>query len=85
MSFYDDIMVPRLFEPWARLLLDKMHPESGQAVLDVACGPGTVTRLVAQSVGPSGRVTGCDLSLIHIFPAGESNSSTFRESAAQNR
>ena len=62
MSFYDDIMVPRLFEPWARLLLDKLHPESGQAVLDVACGPGTVTRLVAQSVGPSGRVTGCDLS-----------------------
>ena len=62
MSFYDDIMVPRLFEPWARLLLDKLHPESGRAVLDVACGPGTVTRLVAQCVGPSGSVIGCDLS-----------------------
>jgi SAM-dependent methyltransferase len=62
MSFYDEIMVPRLFEPWARLLLDKLNPESGQAVIDVACGPGTVTRLAAQRVGPRGSVTGCDLS-----------------------
>jgi SAM-dependent methyltransferase len=62
MSFYDEIMVPRWFEPWARLLLDKLGPESGQAVLDVACGPGTVTRLAAQRVGPKGSVTGCDLS-----------------------
>jgi SAM-dependent methyltransferase len=62
MSFYDEIMVPRLFEPWARLLLDELNPESGQALLDVACGPGTVSRLAAQRVGPSGRVTGCDLS-----------------------
>jgi SAM-dependent methyltransferase len=62
MSFYDEIMVPRLFELWARLLLDKLNPEGGQAVLDVACGPGTVSRLAAQRVGPKGRVTGCDLS-----------------------
>jgi SAM-dependent methyltransferase len=62
MSFYDEIMVPRWFDPWARLLLDKLNPESGQTVLDVACGPGTVTRLAAQRVGPNGSVAGCDLS-----------------------
>jgi SAM-dependent methyltransferase len=62
MSFYDEIMVPRLFEPWAELLLDQTNPQSGHAVLDVACGPGTVTRLAARRVGPSGRVVGCDLS-----------------------
>jgi SAM-dependent methyltransferase len=62
MSFYDEIMVPRLFEPWAELLLNELKPQSGQAVLDIACGPGTVTRLAALRVGPSGRVTGCDLS-----------------------
>ena len=62
MSYYDDIMVPRLFDPWAHLLLDKVDPKSGQDVIDVACGPGTVTRLAARRVGLSGTVTGCDLS-----------------------
>jgi SAM-dependent methyltransferase len=62
MSFYDEIMVPRMFAPFAELLLDQLAVHSGQAVLDVACGPGTVTRPAALRVGPMGRVTGCDLS-----------------------
>ncbi len=62
MSFYDDIMVPRLFEPWAILLLDELHLRGGLDVLDLACGPGTVARLAALRVGASGKVTGCDLS-----------------------
>lgn len=62
MNFYDEIMVPRMFEPFAELLLDQVNLLSGEAVLDVACGPGTVARLAALRVGPSGRVTGCDLS-----------------------
>jgi ubiquinone/menaquinone biosynthesis C-methylase UbiE len=55
-------MVPRMFDPWAELLLDQIELHSGEAVLDVACGPGTVTRKAAVRVGPSGRVAGCDLS-----------------------
>jgi SAM-dependent methyltransferase len=62
MGFYDEIMVPRMFAPLAESLLDELKPQRGQAVLDVACGPGTVTRMAATTVGPSGRVTGCDLS-----------------------
>jgi SAM-dependent methyltransferase len=62
MSFYDEIMVPRIFDPWAELLLDQLNLRSGQAVLDVACGPGTVTRHAALRVGASGSATGCDLS-----------------------
>jgi SAM-dependent methyltransferase len=62
MEFYDEIMVPRMFEPWAELLLDQVKLESGYAVLDVACGPGTVSRRAALRVGLSGSVTGCDLS-----------------------
>jgi SAM-dependent methyltransferase len=62
MSVYDEIMVPRLFDPWADLLLDQLNLLRGRAVLDVACGPGTVTRKAAQRVGANGRVAGCDLS-----------------------
>jgi len=61
-QIYDGIMVPRLFGPWARLLLDEVGLACGDALLDVACGPGTVARQAAAQVGPAGRVTGCDLS-----------------------
>ena len=62
MDVYAEVMVPRMFEPWAGVLLGELAVEAGEAVLDVACGPGTVTRLSAARSGPTGRVTGCDLS-----------------------
>jgi SAM-dependent methyltransferase len=62
MEIYDRVLVPRMFEPWARLLLDELRVASGENVLDVACGPGTVARLAAQRVGVAGRVSACDLS-----------------------
>jgi SAM-dependent methyltransferase len=62
MHVYESVMVPRMFTPWAELLLDELQLTAGDAVLDVACGPGSVARLAAQRVGPSGSVTGCDLS-----------------------
>ena len=61
MRVYDDVMAAR-FQPWADLLLTSLGVTRGQAVLDVACGPGTVSGLAARRVGPRGRVTGCDLS-----------------------
>lgn len=62
MSVYEDVMVPRMFTPWAQVLLDEVALEPGDAVLDVACGPGSVTRLAAARVGTRGHLTGCDLS-----------------------
>ena len=58
---YDEFFVPSLFEPWAVLLLDEVRLRPGDCVLDVATGPGTVARLAAQRVGPSGRITGADI------------------------
>jgi len=71
---YRDIHLPRVFTPWAQVLLEILPPRPGDAVLDVATGPGTVARPAAAMAGPSGRVTGVDLSgamldVARSFPA----------------
>lgn len=58
---YDELLVPRLFEPWARLLLDEVGLQPGEHVLDIATGPGTVARLAAMRVGAQGRVVATDI------------------------
>ena len=71
---YRDIHLPRIFTPWARVLLEVVPPRPGDAILDVATGPGTVARPAAALAGPSGRVTAVDLSAAMLnvarsFPA----------------
>lgn len=61
-STYRDIHLPRIFTPWAKILLEIVTPREGEAVLDVATGPGTVARPAAKAVGPTGRVVGVDFS-----------------------
>jgi SAM-dependent methyltransferase len=60
--YYDDLLVPGLFVPWANLLLDRLKPASGEAALDVASGTGAVARLLAERVGPAGSVLAADIS-----------------------
>ncbi|CAA9234067.1 MAG: hypothetical protein AVDCRST_MAG50-1226 [uncultured Acidimicrobiales bacterium] len=45
----------------ATQLLDVAALDAGESVLDVGCGPGTATLVVADRVGPEGRVIGVDL------------------------
>lgn len=59
---YESFLVPALFTPWARLLVERAAPHEGERVLDLACGTGVVSREVAPHVGPRGRVTGVDFS-----------------------
>jgi ubiquinone/menaquinone biosynthesis C-methylase UbiE len=68
---YEEIYVPRIFIPWARLLLERADLSPGESVLDVATGPGTVARLAAERVGPRGRVVGTDISAAMIGIAQE--------------
>ena len=58
---YDEFFVPRLFEPWAKLLLEAADLRRGESVLDVATGPGTVARLAAVRLGAEGRVVAIDI------------------------
>lgn len=62
MAAYESALVGPLFVPWGDNLLDRVGVDVGESLLDVACGPGTVARLAAGRVGPSGSVVGCDLS-----------------------
>jgi len=59
---YNDLLVPRLFEPWARLLLEEAGLSAGESVLDVASGPGTVAHLASLVTGSKGKVTATDIS-----------------------
>lgn len=50
-----------IMAPFVAALLDAVDPTPGDAVLDVACGTGFVTRAAASRVGPDGRLAGVDL------------------------
>jgi SAM-dependent methyltransferase len=57
---YDTVDVP-WFGPIAQLLVDELAPVPGERAVDVGCGRGAATRLLAEAVGPSGSVLGLDL------------------------
>jgi SAM-dependent methyltransferase len=59
---YESYMVPTLFRPCVRILVQAAEPKSGERVLDLGCGTGIVAREVASRLGATGRVTGVDLS-----------------------
>lgn len=58
---YEDFFVPTLFQEWAPRVVDAARIQPGQRVIDVACGTGVLTRLVAQRVGSGGSVVGLDI------------------------
>lgn len=59
-ELYERLLVPSKFLPWAEDLVRLGAPKAGNRVLDVACGTGTVTRLIPPLVGNAGKVTGLD-------------------------
>ena len=68
-TFFDrQAAVPELcrFTPEERarlqVLLDRWDIRPGTRVLEPGCGGGRLTELLAQAVGPTGRVIACDLS-----------------------
>ena len=58
---YERYQVPSVFEPLARMLVERVALCPGQRVLDVACGTGALTRQVAPVLGPAGSIVGVDL------------------------
>lgn len=58
---YEEAVVPALIREWAPRVVEAAGIRPGHRVLDVACGTGVLSRVVAQAVGPGGSVTGLDL------------------------
>jgi len=46
--------------PATRAMLDAIGVKPGWACLDIGCGPGGITSLLCERVGPNGRVVGLD-------------------------
>jgi len=51
-----------VFAPISELLIDRAHATGGERVVDVGCGCGDISVLLAQQVGPTGQVLGIDVS-----------------------
>src|SRR5688572_19104791 len=61
MQAYEQYMVPGIMIPGVQLMLRYAQPQTGERVLDVACGTGIVARTVAPLVGATGQVTALDI------------------------
>jgi ubiquinone/menaquinone biosynthesis C-methylase UbiE len=59
---YERYLVPSIFGPWARDLVEIAALRPGERVLDIACGTGIVARTAARKLGGKGSVVGLDLS-----------------------
>jgi ubiquinone/menaquinone biosynthesis C-methylase UbiE len=59
-ELYERYLVPAITSVWANDLLDRIAPNPGESVVDIACGTGVVARL-AQQRGHAARLVGLDL------------------------
>jgi SAM-dependent methyltransferase len=57
---YEALFVPALFQQWAPIVADAARIESGDRVLDIACGTGVLAREAARRTGRSDRVAALD-------------------------
>lgn len=58
---FEKYLVPTVFGPWSRALVDLADPKPGQKLLDVGCGTGAAARYAAEKLGKKGAVAAIDL------------------------
>lgn len=60
-QMYEEILVPAIFRPWARVVLERAAPKPGERLLDLACGTGIIAREAAPRIGAAGAIVAVDL------------------------
>jgi SAM-dependent methyltransferase len=75
-EFYDEVLVPEVFRPWAELMVQRAGVHREMRTLDVACGTGVVARCAARACGTQGCSSGVDIDAAMIEVA---NASALRE------
>jgi len=64
-------LLDHMFEPLADLAIARAALQPGERVLDIGCGCGTTTLLVAERVAPGGTITALDVSTLMLAKARE--------------
>ena len=60
-EFYDRILVPVMFEPFAQDLAERLRGMTSGHILEIAAGTGIVTRTLARVLPPEVAITATDL------------------------
>ena len=60
-EIYDQFFVPALFAEWPARVLKAAHVQTGDKILDVACGTGILARTAVSLIGSQGAVVGIDI------------------------
>lgn len=61
VSWYQELLVPALFESWTDQVLIEARLNATDRLLDVACGTGVLARAAADQLGAEGYVEGLDM------------------------
>ena len=67
---FERLLVPPIFGPWSRALVDLARPRAGERVIDIACGTGVAARTAMGLVGAQGAVAAVDIDAGMIAHAG---------------
>lgn len=59
-EIYEQFIVPAVFGPWTEDFVEFVAPKSGESALDIACGTGALTKLLADRASSGGRIVGLD-------------------------
>ena len=68
MKWYDlispfyDVAIRSLYEPYRKMVIQKLELQDGETVLDLGCGSGLNFELIMAEIGPQGILVGVDVS-----------------------